>query len=410
MAANAAIHLKHEKAATTARTADDSFSPEIRGIIMDWREAVALPELAEKWDMLACHAAEPNAFAEHWYLLPALNSLAKNDNVRVFLLWDDQPEGRLLRAIMPLCRMSHYAGLPLKNEQNWLNPNAFLGTPLIHKDHVTDFWRHLFSALDENAASAMFLHINALDNHAIVAKSLEQICNEQSRKFAMVHMESRAFLERGLSPDQYYQNHVRSKKRKELRRQHKRLAELGALSFARSNGQGDLDAWANDFLALERRGWKGKEGSALDCDDSNREFFRTILRGAAAAGKLELLSLNLNDKPIAMLATFITPPGAFSFKTAFDEDYARFSPGVMLQIENLKLLERSDIAWCDSCAAADHPMIDSIWHGRRDIGRYSVAIGGSFKRSIFSFLLTAELAKAKWKGRNQKGGLDDADF
>ena len=89
-----------------------------------------------------------------------------------------------------------------------------------------------------------------------------------------------------------------------------------------------------------------------------------------------------------------TAPGSFSFKTAFDEDYARFSPGVLLQIENLALLEHSGIAWCDSCAVEGHPMIDSLWTGRRSVGRYSVAIGGSGRRAIFGALLKAELARS----------------
>ena len=38
----------------------------------------------------------------------------------------------------------------------------------------------------------------------------------------------------------------------------------------------------------------------------------------------------------------LTPPGAFSYKTAFDERYARFSPGVLLQRENLAMLERPE--------------------------------------------------------------------
>ena len=59
-----------------------------------------------------------------------------------------------------------------------------------------------------------------------------------------------------------------------------------------------------------------------------------------------------------MLATFLTPPGAFSFKTTFDEAFARFSPGVLLQRENLELLARPSIEWTDSCADMDHPMID----------------------------------------------------
>jgi hypothetical protein len=72
----------------------------------------------------------------------------------------------------------------------------------------------------------------------------------------------------------------------------------------------------------------------------------------------------------------------------------------LLQIHNLALLERDGIEWCDSCAAQDHPMIDSIWSGRRAIGRYSIAIGGPLRRSAFAALLFAEKAKGRLRQIN----------
>jgi hypothetical protein len=126
-------------------------------------------------------------------------------------------------------------------------------------------------------------------------------------------------------------------------------------------------------------------------------MFREALSGASARGRLERLTLSLDGEPIAMLANFVTPPGAFSFKTAFDERYARYSPGVLLQRENLALLDRAGIEWCDSCASADHPMIDHIWRERRQIGRLSIAIGGALRRALFGQLVRAEL------GRNPAG-------
>ena len=92
-----------------------------------------------------------------------------------------------------------------------------------------------------------------------------------------------------------------------------------------------------------------------------------------------------------MLATFISKPGAYSYKTAYAEELARFSPGVLLQRENLQFLARDGIDWCDSCAAADHPMIDHLWRERRAIGRVSIAIGGALRRSLFVPLLALEL-------------------
>lgn len=355
-------------------------------------ELLADAAMAAAWDDLAQHAAEANAFAERWYLAAALEALEASD-VQMALVWD----GALI-GMIPLQLQARYAGLPIAHTQNWLNHNAFLGTPLVRKGREAVFWQALLQSQDQGERG-FFLHLTAMRRTGPVTDALAAVCQRAARRFALVQHEERALLERGLSADEYLETYVRGKKRKELRRQHKRLAEEGRLEFARSEGADGLDEWVDEFLALEVRGWKGANGSALACTDATAKLFRDVLTGAAKAGKLERLDLRLDGRAIAMLANFFTPPGAFSFKTAFDEDYARFSPGVLLQIENLALLEREGIDWCDSCAAADHPMIDSLWTGRRSVGRYSVAIGGPAKRAAFAALLAAEKAKARLKGR-----------
>jgi hypothetical protein len=76
---------------------------------------------------------------------------------------------------------------------------------------------------------------------------------------------------------------------------------------------------------------------------------------------------------------------------------------VLLQCENLMILDREDIAWSDSCAAADHPMIDHIWRERRTVGRVSIAIGGPLRRKAFGLLVRAELRRAS---RDRTKGAD----
>jgi CelD/BcsL family acetyltransferase involved in cellulose biosynthesis len=358
---------------------------------MTIQQAIADPVISQSWSKLASLAIELNPFAEPWYQAAAVQSLAPNSTRQIAACW----EGETLLGLIPLMRSNTYAGLPLVHLQNWVNHNAFLGSPLVAKGRERDFWHGLLSALDNGKDIAFFLHLTAMRLDGPVAVALEQICNTQRRRFAIFQREERALLEHGLSPEAYLEANMRGKKRKELRRLQSRLSELGDIRFERSFGDAGLADWIEEFLALERRGWKGANGSALDCAKETRELFRNALFGAAKEGKLELLVLRLDGRAIAMLVNFITPPGAFSFKTAFDEDYARFSPGVLLQIHNLALLEREDIAWCDSCAAQNHPMIDSIWSGRRSIGRYSIAIGGPIKRAAFTALLAAEQAKGR---------------
>src|SRR3546814_18975004 len=95
-------------------------------------------------------------------------------------------------------------------------------------------------------------------------------------------------------------------------------------------------------------------------------------------------ALYLGERPLAMLINFLCPPGGFSFKTAFDEEYARFSPGVLLQQANLDLLGDDRIDWVDSCAAPDHPMIESAWRERSRLLRVNAPLAGGAAQVRFT--------------------------
>ena len=298
-----------------------------------------------------------------------------------------------LAGIMPLGRPLRYYRWPIPNVSSWVHDNCFCGLPLVAAGLERPFWRALLTALDRAPGLALFLHLRAMPLIGPVHDALLAEIAATGRGMALVHREDRAMLASRQSAQAYFDASLSGKKRKELRRQFARLAELGEPEFAQHLGTEGLDGWIEDFLKLELAGWKGLSGSALAAQPATRHLFREALSGAAARGRLERRSLTLDGDPIAMLATFLTPPGAYSFKTAFDERYARYSPGVLLQRENLAILSRPDIAWSDSCAAADHPMIDHIWRERRAIGRLSIAIGGSARRALFGRLLRAETGR-----------------
>jgi hypothetical protein len=249
--------------------------------------------------------------------------------------------------------------------------------PVVRKGTEKAFWGALLDFLDTAAWAAGLLHIRGLPEDGPVHAGLAAAAEERGRASPVVHRIRRALLESDLSPADYYERAVRKKKRKELARLANRLGELGALHFRTLEPGGEgLAGWCEAFLALERSGWKGRENSALDCRGEDARFLRQALEAAHQQGRLQIRSLDLDGRPIAMLINLLAPPGAFLFKTAYDEDYARFSPGVLLQIENLDMLERPGIAWVDSCATENHPMIDALWTERRDIVRVTVRLAG----------------------------------
>lgn len=361
----------------------------------------AAPELHAAWDRLAKQAVEPNPFAESWFMLPGLRLFDSDARARLFALWRNETE---LAGIIALTASRRYGRFPVLHSENWLHPNCFLGTPLVAPGWEEKFWRAVLDAMDDDSVEHPLLYLVGLPVEGAVYAGLQQAALGDARGCDIVMRESRAMVHTDLDAAAYWDRNVRGKKRKELRRQAARLAELGTLRFERLGEGDDVDAWASRFLALERTGWKGEEGSALGSDARTSGFFRDVLEGAHRYGQLEGLTLWLDDKPIAMLCHFISGEGGFSFKTAYDEEYARYSPGVLIQRENLDVLSRRGLAWIDSCAAQNHSMINSLWSERREIVRVAVAIGGVKNRLIFNSIRSIERLRAWTKGKSRQIG------
>lgn len=347
---------------------------------------LADPGFIAQWQSLIARAAEPNPFFEPWFLLPSLAQWGASDRA-VTKAWFVDGE---LAGLLPIVRSAQYYGHFVTHATGWLHENAFCGTPLVAVGHEDAFWRTMFAHFDRSARRALFLHLPLLPQDGPVAAALARMLAEDGRSHYIADEQARALLTGDCSALAYLDNAMTQKKRKELRRQRARLAEEGTLSFERIEGAAGLAEWTEEFLVLEAAGWKGAGGSALASAPDTRAFFTAALAGAAAAGRLERLALRLDGRAIAMLVNFLTPPGAYSFKTAFDEAYARFSPGLLLQLENLALLERPGIDWADSCAAQGHPMIERLWRDKRHMVSRNIAIGGPLRRTAFRLLMACE--------------------
>ena len=348
------------------------------------REFLAAPEV--EWDAIAARPSEANSFAERWFVEASVRNLDVPPDLRMLVV---REEGQLI-GLMPIMVAPCYGRTPVHHVENWLHFNAFFGTPLVRRAFEPFFWSRALALLDEDAAAPNFLHIVALDADGPVTRALLAA----RRGSAIVHRIERAMLASDLSPAAYYEANVRKKKRKEIGRLRSRLNDLGIVSYERLIAGEQINDWADEFLALEASGWKGRDGSALANDRATAAFLRSALHGAFASGRLDMLKLTLDGRALAMLINFISPPGSYSFKIAFDEAFARFSPGVLIQLENLEALAMPGLDWMDSCAAEGHPMIDSLWSERRTIVRVTVPLKGKRRRATFSTARMLETVSA----------------
>ncbi|HZX96630.1 MAG TPA: GNAT family N-acetyltransferase [Myxococcales bacterium] len=331
-----------------------------------WTETVTgwsrLEALQGAWQDLAASAAEPNPFYEPWMLLPALRSFAAGARVEVLLVFRGPSQ---LCGLFPVLHRRGRAEL-------WRHPYCYLSAPLVRQGcegAVLAAW------LDALAAKASVVRLEDVPGDGPIRKHLVDALHQRGWPSLVSDAYTRAVLRRAPSAEHFLAQALAGKRRKELRRQRARLSELGRLATDELAQGADPLPWIDEFLALEAAGWKGRDGVAAL---PHRTFMADMAKGAARQGRLQMLALRLDGKPVALKLNLFAGEGesAFAFKITFDESYARFSPGVLLELDNVERAHQLPaLRWMDSCAAPNRFMINHLWPDRREMQTVFFATG-----------------------------------
>ena len=192
----------------------------------------------------------------------------------------------------------------------------------------------------------------------------------------------------------YLERALPGKKRKELRRQARRLAGTADVRLSTVAEPAAVGDALVNFLTLEAGGWKGRAGTAAIADEAIRAFMTRAVMGLAAEGKAAIHRIMVGDRAAAAAIILKSGDRAWFWKIAYDETLARFSPGVLLAADITDALVADPAVTCaDSCATADHPMIDHLWRERLKLSDRLIAVGGS--GLTFAFVRRLEAARRR---------------
>ena len=331
------------------------------------------------WDELASEASTPNVFYERWNAQAAAH-LRPNDDVQLVLIYrrGRQPNSpSRLCGLFPLVR--ERLGAPRVTTWSlWGHPYVYLRTPLLRCGQERASLEALLDWMDAEKKGPRIINWPLVDGEGPFAQALTEVVSERGLVHVSAERYTRAMLHRQSDWERAAATELSSHHRRELRRLHRRLCDQGQLTLRKCGGREDLRYWREMFLHLEQSGWKGAKGTAVATDSASRQYFDLLTERAAATGRLQMLGLFLDGEPIALKVNLHAGRGSFAFKIAYDERFAKFSPGVQLEVENIRVLhEESKLQWMDSCAVANHFMINRLWTGRRVIDRNLISLGGS---------------------------------
>jgi hypothetical protein len=210
-----------------------------------------------------------------------------------------------------------------------------------------------------------------------LAAALDAILRRAQMPSAPFGRHRRALLAPRGERSRYLEGAISGHQRKELRRQWRRLSETGAIAVTIATEPAAIDRALEDFFSLEAQGWKGRAGTAAAADEKLQRFVRTALFKLAAEQKVSINRLLIDGHAIAATIALRSGRGAWFWKIAYDEAYARFSPGVMLSVElTADLLDDANMLRADSCATANHPMIDHLWRERLSLADRLIGVRG----------------------------------
>jgi CelD/BcsL family acetyltransferase involved in cellulose biosynthesis len=321
-----------------------------------------------EWDDLARHALEPNPFYEPWTLVAAAEAFAAGEDVRFLLLHEVNGTSRRLAGLLPLVRRRGYKGLPVSFLTLWRHPYCFCGTPLLRSESALACLDAYFAWAARGPWACGLVAFPQCPVAGPWGQLLLESGWRHSRLSYVDSAHNRALFRRRRDAAEYLALALSTRRRKELRRQERRLRDLGRLEYRVLERADELKAWTDAFLELEAGGWKGRQGTALASQPSHQEFFTRMVHDGFATGQVELLGMFLDNKPLAMKCNLRSADTAYAFKIAFAEDFAQFSPGVHLELFNIQHLHaRPELEWMDSCADPHHFMIDRLWLDRRSM-------------------------------------------
>lgn len=332
-------------------------------LAVEWRPLDQLASIVDEWRELAARALDPNIFYEPAFALAAAPVLG--GGAGAFLVWASETEPRRLLGFFPARIERRRYGIDLPVLAGWTHSYGPLGVPLVEREGAEPIVAAWLAHLAASKDLPGLLLLPYLPADGAFAAALDGIVRRARMPSADFNRHKRALLEPGDDRLFYVEESLGQHQHKELRRHWRRMSDASAVLFTCAEEPPAVARALEDFLRLEAAGWKGRAGTAAAGQEPFDRFVRAAVEGLAHEGRVSIERIMVDGQAIAAAIILRSGHSAWFWKIAYDEAFARFSPGVMLSVVLTDdLLEDLTVTRTDSCATANHPMIDRLWRER----------------------------------------------
>jgi CelD/BcsL family acetyltransferase involved in cellulose biosynthesis len=344
----------------------------------------ALSTLLPAWEDLCRRSVEENVYYSPRYACALLESVERETDVAFAVVWGEM---RLV-ALLPLISAKMPIPLLRPAGRAWQTKYTFGCMPLLDRQRKTEAAAALVEVLASISAGEWIIPTMNVEGEA--CQAMLTALAEKRLPWQFVNRFQRAGLEGGGTFEQHMQRHVSAKRRKEIARNRRRLAELGKVAYESHSGGEELHKAVSAFLAIEASGWKGRRGTALACEAKTRTFATKAFTGGEADSICRADVLTLNGMPIAASLIVLMGRTGFTVKCSYDENYRSYGAGLLLETEVIRsFLSENWADRLDSATAGAH-VIDDLWPGRIEVADLMFSLSSRASELRLSALQVSE--------------------
>lgn len=260
---------------------------------------------------------------------------ANREKIEEILIFTFRNESGELITIIPFYRyIRRIFGFKLKVIDLFGSRDQIMVNILCISEHHLYIINRVISILYHRTCEWHMISLSRLGSAFSDTIFVERILKKQKIRYNIESMVKVPWLKIEGSYGQYYES-LRKQFKREIKRKSNHLSEQGEIRYSVTHSPfsgGELDR----FTELEQSGWKGMNQSSLQQRPRLYGLFEAL--AGSERSDLRLLEFNqfLNDRLISASLCLQTRDGLFVQKIAYDENYSRFSPGLLLRLEEIR--------------------------------------------------------------------------
>lgn len=316
----------------------------------------------KQWDQLIENAIDPIVYLDANFVLSAEPHLGPSKvYIRAVFCVEQQQKKLVGLALFTFCWGNKR--LPFPHLLAYKTKHSFLTGLLIDKDEASNIVKILFKNIAKEfwyCAGMRFVDFPVQDSLAKTIKKQSDI-----RWFEFWGYERAIYKIPDKNETDQWSNSISKKRLKNYRKSYKDLETLGDISWEYLSSKKIDQSVIDNYLYLEDTGWKGEHRSSLLAKKNEEAFFNALIKSFQKNEKVFFTELRVGDKLVAATCNLQQNNKAFAFKIGWDNEYKKYSPGIINEIEFLKYANQSN---CDfkiiESGATEDSFINSYWKDR----------------------------------------------